>query len=216
MNEWALIRRNELVDIPNRFEIHPDFLHNLSQDEFESAFRQIHDMYYQIYTDMSESPEAFGFPLYCVGEYDYFSKEAGEVRTIPWSPFYLLLCLFACGVFEGSAFVSDTVAVRKINKAKKTNLLLKVLTEYGFVSWNYKVLKDDLQTSMLAQGCDYVADKMHTSLDKEVIHVIDKVLTEQGFTVRKGDPNEGPAVRYYRSRCMTLRLCLIRENCFWS
>ncbi len=259
ISEWALIRRNELVDIPDCFEIHLDFLHNLSQDEFESAFRQIHEMFYQMYTDMSESPEAFGFPLYCLSEYDYFSKEARKVRTAPWNPFYLLLCLFTCGEFEGSAFVSDTVAVRKINKAKKTNLLLKALTDYGFVfegiknfslsstkeiiidypdnrnilevlslvakkvwdtqlkdvnnfysnmvafsngfvSWNYKVLKDDLQICTLAQGCDYVSDKMHSQEEKEVICIIDKLLMEQGFTMRMGDPNEGPAIRYYRTQ----------------
>lgn len=171
----------------------------------------------------------------------------------------LLLCLFFCGELVGDVFVVDTVEVRKINKAKKTNLLLRALCNYvfvfegiknfslssgkqiviaypdnrkilevlsvmakkvmytqlkgvgnyfsnmvafrnGFISWNYKVLKEDLYTCTIGEGCDYVADKMHNELDKEVIYAIDKVLTGQGFSVRKGDLNEGPALRYYRTQ----------------
>lgn len=259
ISKWALIRRNELVDLPDKIEIHSDFLRNISKEEFESAFRQIHEMFYQIYTDMAESPEDFGFPIYGLEEYDYFSKEAREVRTMPWGVFYLLLCLFSCGEFKGNAFVADTAEVRKMNQTKKTNVLWKALCNYrfvftgvknyslasgdkieieypdnrnvlevlslvakkvmktqladvrnyfsnmvafsnGFVSWNYRVLQDDLQTCMLAQGCDYVADKMHSEADREVVYAIDEALTKTGFSVRRGDPNEGPAIRYYRSK----------------
>lgn len=87
----------------------------------------------------------------------------------------MLLCLFECGEYEGDIFVVDTVDVRKINKAKETNVLLKML-------------------------CDYVADKMHRESEKEVIYTIDRLLVEQGFSVRKGDPNEGFAIRYYRTQ----------------
>lgn len=259
ISQWALIRRNELVDLPKRLEIHPDFLRDLSHEEFEVAFRHIHEMFYQMYTDMASAPENFGFPLYKTEEYGYFSKEAQEARKLPWHPFYLLLCLFACGEFEGNVFIVDTLSVRKINKAKKTNLLLKALCDYGFVfagiknfslssgsqmeidypdnhnilevlsmvaqkvmetqlkdvsnyfshmvafsngfvSWNYKVLKEDLHTCSLAEGCDYVADKMHSEAEKEVMYALDEVLKEQGYTIRKGDPNEGPAIRYYRTQ----------------
>lgn len=259
ISKWALIRRNELVDVPDQLEIHSDFLQNLSREEVESAFRHIWDIFYQIYSDMAASPEDFGLPLYKVDEYNYFSKEAREARTAPWNLFYLLLYLFACGEYEGNVFVADTAEVRKMNKAKKTNLLLKALGDYGFVfegikkfslssnnrmeidypdnpnilyvlslvakkvtvtqlknagnysshmatfsnafiSWNYKILKEDMHTCTLAEGCDYVADKMHDERDKEVIYAIDRQLIEQGFSVKKGDPNEGPAIRYYRTQ----------------
>ena len=75
VSKWALVRRNELVDISDNFEIHPDFLRKLTQDEFESIFRQIHEIFFQIYTDMAEKPENFGFPMYMAEEYSYFSKE---------------------------------------------------------------------------------------------------------------------------------------------
>lgn len=256
VSKWALIRRNELVDIPDKLNIHSDFLENISHREFESAFRYIGDLFYQMYSDMAESPELFGLPLYKVEEYDYFSKEAREARTAPWNLFNLLFLLFAHGEFEGSVFVVDTIEVRKANKAKRTNLLIKALWDYGFVfegikkfslasgnrmeidypdnrnvlevlslvakkvmckqlkdvknyfsnmvafsnafiGWNYKILNEDMYTLTIAEGCDYVADKMHNESDRETISAIDRILTEQGFTVRKGDPNEGPAIRYY-------------------
>ncbi|MBD5458010.1 MAG: hypothetical protein HDR27_05485 [Lachnospiraceae bacterium] len=74
VSKWALIRRNELVDIPDELEIHPDFLRQLSHEEFESAFRAVGGMFYQIYSDMADSPQRFGLPLYKIDEYDYFFK----------------------------------------------------------------------------------------------------------------------------------------------
>ena len=256
VSKWALIRRNELVDIPDKLEIHPDFLKRLSHEEFESAFREVGGMFYRMYSDMADSPQMFGLPLYKIDEYDYFSKQAREARRVPWNPFYFMLCLFACGDFKGDVFIADTAEVRKINKAGKTNLLLEALCGQGFVfdgikkyslssgdfleidfpdnrnilevlsavakkvkntqlkdvknyysnsiafgnafiGWNYKVLTENLHTCTLAEGCDYVADKIHDEADREVVSVLDKILTESGYTRKKGDFNEGPSVRYY-------------------
>lgn len=259
IRKWALIRRNELVDIPDKIEIHPDFLQKVSHEEFECAFRDIGLMFYQIYSDMAEDPQRFGLPLYKEDEYDYFSNQAREVRSAPWQLFYFLFCLFACGSFQENIFIADAVEVRKMNKAKKTNLLLKALCDYGFVfdgirnyqlssgnhleidypdnrnvlevlsavsqkgkntqlkdvknyysnqiafsnafiGWNYKVLAEGLDTCSLAEGCDYVADKMHNTADKDVIAVMDRLLMENGAVRKKGDPNEGPSMRYFRGK----------------
>ncbi|MBO5335888.1 MAG: hypothetical protein J6A94_02000 [Lachnospiraceae bacterium] len=259
VSRWALVRQGELVDIPPKLEIHPDFLKKLSQEEFETAFRDIGNLFYQIYSDIADAPEEFGFPLYKIEEYSYFSKEAREARTASWNIFYLLLILFACGEWKEKVFVVETAAVREKIKVKKINLLLKALCSYGFVfegiskfslssgskmeidypdnhnvlevlslvakkvmdtqlkgisnyfscmvafsngfiSWNYKVLIEELNTCTLAKGCDYVADKMHTEEEKEVVDAIHKVMMENGLSVQKGDLNEGPALRYYRSK----------------
>lgn len=256
VSEWALIRRNELVDIPDQLEIHPDFLQVITHEEFERAFREIGGMFYQMYTDMAEDPQRFGLPLYREEEYDYFSDQAREARSAPWQPFYFLYCLFACSDFRGDVLTAETAEIRKINKAKKTNLLLEALCDYGFtfggikkyslssggyleidypdnrnvltvlyavaskvkntqfkdvknyysnviafsngfIGWNYKVLAEDLQTCSLAEGCDYVADKMHVEADREAITALDKILMEFGAVRKKGDPNEGPSLRYF-------------------
>ena len=256
VSEWALIRRNELVDIPGQFEIHPDFLQTLSHEEFESAYREIGEMFYRMYSDIADAPERFGLPLYKTDEYDYFSNQAREARNAPRNLFYFMFWLFACGDFKGNVFITDTAQVRKMNKAKKTNLLLEALCDYGFVfdgikkyslasgdyleidypdnknvikvlsavarkvnntqlkdvkniysgtvaysnafiGWNYKVLAEDLYTCSVAEGYDYVADKMHDEADMELISILDNILTEQGYTRQKGDSNEGPMLRYY-------------------
>ena len=259
VSEWALIRRNELVDIPNQFKIHPDFSQTLSHEEFESAYREIGEMFYRMYSDIADSPERFGLPLYKADEYDNFSNQAREARTAPRNLFYFMFWLFACGDFKENVFITDTAQVRKMNKAKKTNLLLEVLCDYGFVfdgikkyslssgdyleidypdnrnvikvlsavarkvnntqlkdikniysgtvaysnafiGWNYKVLAEDLHTCSVAEGYDYVADKMHDAADRELIAILDKILTEQGYTRQKGDSNEGPMLRYNRKQ----------------
>ena len=256
VGKWTLIRRNELVDIPEKLEIHPDFLQGISYEAFESAFREIGRLFYQIYTDMADDPQRFGLPLYQADKYDYFSSQAREARSAPWQLFYLLFCLFVCGDFHGTVFLADTAQVKKMNKVKKTNLLLEALCDYGFVfggikkyqlssgnylevdypdnrniltvlsvvaqkvkntqlkdvknyysnmtmfsnafiGWNHKVLAEDLHTCSAAEGCDYVADKMHSLADREVVAALDKILTEHGAVRRKGDPNEGPSIRYF-------------------
>lgn len=256
VSKWALIRRNELVDIPEKLAIHSDFLQRLSHEECEIAFRDIGEMFHQMYSDMAGSPQKFGLPLYKIDEYDYFSNQAREARTAPWNLFYFIFCMFTCANFKENVLIAETAEIKKINKAKKTNLLLEALCDYGFVfegikkyslssgdyleidypdnrnilevlsvvakkvkntqlkdvknyysniiafsnafiGWNYKILTEDLYTCSLGDGCDYVADKMHDESDKEVITIIDKILTEYGYTKKKGDSNEGPSVRYY-------------------
>ena len=271
VSEWALIRRNELVDIPEQLVIHPDFLQALSHEEFESAFREIGAMFRQMYSDMADPPQRFGLPLYKPEEYDYFSNQAREARTTPWNLFYFMLCLFACGDYKENTFIADTAEIKKMNKAGKTNLLLEALCDYGFVfagikgytlssgahleidypdnrnvievlsaiakkvkstqlkdvknyyscmtafsnafiGWNHKILAEDLQTCSLAAGCDYVADKMHNAADREVISILDKIFTEQGYTRKKGDSNEGPSVRYFRKKQTTCDYALSSDK----
>ncbi len=312
VSRWALVRRNELVDIPDSFEIHPDFLQTLSRQEFEEAFREIGSIFRQMYSDMADEPERFGLPLYKEEEYGYFTNQAREARKAPWYPGYFLLCLFACGEFleadifcgkshgdgvirseshgdgvirgeshgdrvsnggflgdgvsdggfKGTAFLADTAEIRQMNQAKKTNILLKALCDYGFVfsgikkyslasgstleidypdnrnvlrvlslvakkvmdtqlkgvknvyspdivfgnafiSWDYKILAEDLHTCSVAEDCGYVADKMHEEADREAVLAMDKILTEQGYTRKKSAPNEGPSLRYYRGSSKT-------------
>lgn len=270
IGRWALIRRNELVDIPEKLEIHADFLQGISHEAFESAFREIGEMFYQIYSDMAETPQKFGLPLYKTDECDYFSNQAREVRSAPWQLFYFLFCLFACGSFKENIFAADTAEIRKMNKAKKTNVLLEALCDYGFVfsgikkyqlssgnyleidypdnrnvlevlsvvakkvkgtqlkdvknyysnqttfgnafiGWNYKILSEDLHTCSLAEGCDYVADKMHNAADREVIAALDKIFTKSGTVRKKGDPNEGPSIRYYRGKASVYEYALTSD-----
>lgn len=259
ISKWALLRRNELVDVPENITIHKDFLTELTEEEVAYSFRQLHDLFYQMYEDMAEYPERFGLPLYGE-EVDYFSKEAREVRTAPWKPFYLLLELFAWGELKNGVVLVDMTVFRERNQVKKPDVILRALEDYGFafsgwkngklppagsvleldypdnknvlivlsmtagkvmntqlknvsnyfsnevafsngfLSWNYKLLSEAIDTCSLAEGCDYVADKMHAQADRMAIMDMDKRLREEGFTISKGDSNEGPAIRYSRGK----------------
>lgn len=257
ISKWAIIRRNELVDVPEKFEIHQDFLKDLDFIEFEEAFRQIHNIFYQIYTDISNNPEVFGFKLYKQDEYSYFSKEGRESKSKSWDIFYLMLYMFYCGEFKNNMFVVDIEKFRSINKLKKTSFLIKALTDYGFIftefkdykitsslknfeidypdnrniltvlslvakkvvdiqlkdvknhfsnsmvfsngfiSWNYKILKDDLKHCNLADGVYYVSDKLHKQSERDFVEAMDKIFIDKGFYTGRSDNHEGPSIRYY-------------------
>lgn len=260
ISKWALVRRRELVDVPKQIKIHKDFLAELSEEEFEDSFRQIHELFYQMYTDMAEHPEEFGMPLYGMAEYNYFSKEARETRTAPWKPFYLLLELFSWGELCNGVIAVDMSTFRKLNQVKTTDVLIRALENYGFffaglkngklpasggvleidypdnrnillvlslvakkvmntqlknagnyfsnrvafengfISWNYKLLWEGLETCSLAEGCAYVADKMHNAADRAAAEKLDDILQKAGHMVSKGDANEGPSLRYSKGK----------------
>ncbi len=41
INEWALVRKSEKVYIPDKLDIHLNFLKGLDRDEFKTAFKYI-------------------------------------------------------------------------------------------------------------------------------------------------------------------------------
>ncbi|HBL84354.1 MAG: hypothetical protein A2Y17_04995 [Clostridiales bacterium GWF2_38_85] len=133
INKWALVRRSELSVTPEATPIHPDFLHILSREDFEAAFRQIGVMFYQIMTDISEAPERFAMPLYEESETLYGAPEAQESRYAAWRPMKLLYTLFTHGQLNNHGFSVDIPAFKQANKIKNIHLLLRALRDYGLV-----------------------------------------------------------------------------------
>jgi hypothetical protein len=70
----------------------------------------------------------------------------------------------------------------------------------SFLSWNYRILKDDLNTSNFGYEADYVADKMHNEADKEFVFAFHRVLKESGYCYARGGWNEGPDICYYNGQ----------------
>jgi hypothetical protein len=192
-------------------------------------------------------------PMYKADEHRYGSKEAGESRGAAWRPFYLLLYLFSSGEMRsgGNIFAVDVSKFREINKINSIHLLLKPLSEYGFLfnglndyripkstsgfeiefpdnplaltvlslvakkvaatqmtggwnhfgnsflSWNYRILKNDLSTDGFGFDSDYVADKMHNAADSEFVYTFHKLMDEMGYFHERGGWNEGPDLSYY-------------------
>ena len=126
LNEWALIFRNELVDIPPMIDIHADFLKDLSKEEFERSFHFIWDLFYQIYTDASEDTTIFGISV----------EEAN--KPIQRGPAGNVFChmkqlylLFKFGQLNGEGLNVNTNNI-KPSHIRAVNSIIPVLSLYGF------------------------------------------------------------------------------------
>lgn len=133
ITRWALIRRGELSVTPDTIEIHSDFLQTLSREDFETAFRQIGDLFYQIMTDISENPERFAMPLHDEESARYGAPQAHESRYAAWRPANLLYTIFTHGRLTDRGFQIDIPAFKQANKIKHVHLLFKALGDYGFI-----------------------------------------------------------------------------------
>ena len=132
INRWALIRRGELSVTPDTIEIHQDFLHTLSREDFESAFRTVGDIFYQLMTDISLSPERFAMPLCDEATTRYGAPEAQDSRFAAWRPMKLLYTVFTNGNLGDRGFSVDIHAFREANNIKNSHILFNILHGYGF------------------------------------------------------------------------------------
>jgi hypothetical protein len=132
VNEWAQVRRDELVDIPDEFTIHPDFLETLEPEEFILAFRTVWDLFYRIYDDIFKNPDKFDMPLFRIEEYPDGSAQARQSRKAPWRPIDLLYYLALSSNVHPPFMHVNVKKFKEINKVKKIHTLLKPLSDYGF------------------------------------------------------------------------------------
>ncbi|BDF47830.1 hypothetical protein [Eisenbergiella sp.] len=63
VSEWALRRQAELIDLPEDFPIHPDYVRQLPKEQITAALRIIHKMLFDVFQDIAEHPECFSMPL---------------------------------------------------------------------------------------------------------------------------------------------------------
>jgi len=139
INEWAIVRRNEMVPLPDKIEIHPDFLKELSHIEFEKTFREIWELFRKIYEDISLAPEKFSMPLYSPDEYRYGSTEANNSRNAPWIPIKLLYYTAICGNMRDNRLIIDLIRFKEINTVKNIKKLHTALSEYGFIFNDFEI-----------------------------------------------------------------------------
>lgn len=147
IQEWAKIRADEVVRLPEVFKLHECFLIYISKADFRSAFKEIWDMYIRIYSDISKFPEAFEMPLYKPEDFNYFTAQARDSRSAAYRPFHLLYNLLISGAFQNGEFVIDTSGFRAINKVKNIPVLFKRLGDYGFFFdglKNYKTVNQSI------------------------------------------------------------------------
>lgn len=147
VEEWAKVRENEVVRLPESFKVHESFLENISKADFETAFREIWNIYISIYRDIANSPETFGMPLYKIEQYNSFTSQARDSRKAAYRPFNLLYNLLVSGSFQNGDFLIDINNFKSINKIKNTYILFEKLGDYGFYFEglkNYKISDKDI------------------------------------------------------------------------
>ncbi len=151
--DWAMVRKDEIVDLPRDLTIHADFLGVLSERDFSEAFRAVHGLFHRIYADIAESPAHFGLPVLRTGEAQ-MGPEYNEARSAADRPFYLLLYLFACGAPEGDRFFVDVARFRRVNVGTRAVLniapLMEGLSRHGFAF-------EGLRAGSLPRGASRVA-----------------------------------------------------------
>lgn len=149
IREWALIFRNELVDIPPEIEINDDFLKDLTREDFEQAYRSLWYLFYQIYTDAAKDTLIFRV-----------SDEESDKR-IQRGPAGNIFChmkqlylLFKAGILTDDGLNINTNNIKQSHK-KSINSIIPVLTNYGF---DFEGLIDGKITSKVLNFYIYYPD----------------------------------------------------------
>ena len=140
---WAKFRRAEVVQVPEEYEIHPDYLTIANKNEIRSAFSELNALYQSIFDGIIQSPEEFGMPIYEKDSYRWFSSEWRDSGTAPFRPFVLLYNLLISGqttdqgIFVPIENYNNVKSVsRNLNgstmKVRNTHFLFDKLADYGF------------------------------------------------------------------------------------
>ncbi len=132
IQEWAKIRQAEVVRLPDNFEIHDCFLKYMAKEEIDSTFKELWNMFTNIYGDIAEFPETFGMPLHKPEEYKYSTKEARESRSAPYRPLKLLYYLLITGDLCNGTIIVDVERFKAINNVKNIPVIFERLVDYGF------------------------------------------------------------------------------------
>jgi len=141
---WAKFRKAEVVKIPAKYEIHPDFLKEADESALRSAFTELNALFLEIYDGIVEAPDEFGMPLHEIEKYRWYSTEWRDSGTAPFRPFILLYNLLISGDMNNNEL---HVQIEKYNnvksiprnlngstmKVRQAHFLFERLTDYGFV-----------------------------------------------------------------------------------
>jgi hypothetical protein len=174
--DWAKLRQDEVIQLPDDYKIHQDFSKQMSEDDVKSAFSQIHSIFVNIYGDITKFPEEFCMPLHLKDKYRFFSQQWRDSGNAPYRPFMLLYYLFISGEVENQTIKVSSDKFKKMNTVKQIHSLFKKLEDYGFHFEglkNYKLSKDDITISYS---------------DNAAILLVLKILADKAFnTNRIGD-----------------------------
>lgn len=132
VQEWAKIRQDEVVRLPEKFVINNYFINIMPKADIIDAFKQIWNLYIDIYGDISKNPQLFGMPLYSSKDYNEFTKQARDSRNAPYRIFKFLYNLLINGQMQNDTLVVDAFKFKESNDVKNIHIFFERLQDYGF------------------------------------------------------------------------------------
>jgi len=123
VSEWALFRKAEVIDLPEDFEIHADYLKFLNKDKIVSVIKSIRQMFMNVYQDIADFPERFKLPMIEIIAEERTKMGAPPAKALSskWAPFRFfdaLINILISGYIENGALV-----INDPNKLKDANLM---------------------------------------------------------------------------------------------
>jgi len=188
VSQWSLLRKDEIIELPEDFEIHSDYLKILDKDEVISAVRNIRAMFLNIYQDIADFPERFKMPMIEINENEFTPMGAPPAKALPskTAPFMFFDALI--NVLISGHMENDEIIIEDAENLKEANNNYKVIEQktyqiknvdriysqfenYGFHMMglkNYKFIKDNptitlsyLDEPALLMVLKWMADKAH-------------------------------------------------------
>jgi len=125
VSEWALLRKTEVMDLPENFEIYSDYLKMLGKEQIVSVLKNIQRLFLHIYQDIADFPERFKMPVIEIREDELTPRgfppaKASSSKYAPYRFFDALINVLICGHLENDVLVVENPEkLKEVNKNEK-------------------------------------------------------------------------------------------------
>lgn len=133
ISEWALRRQAEIIELPQDFEIHSDYLKVLGKEKIISAVQGIRQMFFNIYQDIAVHPERFRMPVIEIRADEltpmgFPPSKALSSKRAPFMFFDALINVLISGDVENGGIIVNPEKLIYANQKYKVDSTMKSYT----------------------------------------------------------------------------------------
>ncbi|MHB0999010.1 MAG: hypothetical protein ACYC27_07165 [Armatimonadota bacterium] len=131
----ANLLRENMIPVPDDFYIYPDILYGCGKQDFISAFKQLHQLVADIYSDMAQNPADYALPLYEIEKYRSADREGHASGHSLRSLGLLFYNMGQTGEISDGKLVVGLQKYKVLNQQKKVtgaSHLMNKLSQFGF------------------------------------------------------------------------------------
>ena len=130
VSDWALFRKAEVIELPEDFNIHSDYLKILGKEKIISAVKSMRQMFMNVYQDIADFPEWFKMPMIEIIAEERTKMGAPPAKALSskWAPYRfldVLINILISGHIEGGVLIVNEP--EKIIEANKTQKMIKAV-----------------------------------------------------------------------------------------